>query len=295
MTVSRPLVLIVVLLLAEPLRAQLLLAERLREASAPHATAAQPADARDFTPADKAHFLRTAEIARMQPIGIGVTGSLRATLTDGRLTHDAQIQTIDVWKPIFEGPRGMEINYRDSWRFNIAAHRLDVLLNLNMVPVSVEREVSGDSAAVTWWVDDVVMDERTRLEKRVVPPNVQSWTQQMYIVKVFDELIYNTDRNPGNLLMTRDGRVWMIDHSRAFRIQTRLRHPENLIRCDRRLLDALRELSQPLLTRHLDPFANAEEIEALLARRDAIVAFFDAQIARHGEATILFDLLPSEF
>ena len=208
-----------------------------------------------------------------------------------QLTHDAQIQTVDIWKLTFRGRRGKETDFRDSYKFNIAAFRLDALLHLNMTPVSVEREVSGEPAGVTWWVDDILMLEQERIYSKADPPDIEFWTKQMHVVRVFDELIYNTDRNPGNLAITHDGKVWMIDHTRAFRTPQQLLHPENLVRCDRRLLETLRELDEDVLTRELGAYVRRVEIEALLARRDLIVTFFDEQVAQHGEDAILFDLV----
>ena len=54
-------------------------------------------------------FLKKARIVQSRPIGRGVTGALRLTLTDGRLTHDAAFQSVEqdhldaalqVWKDI---------------------------------------------------------------------------------------------------------------------------------------------------------------------------------------------------
>ena len=43
----------------------------------------------------------------------------------------------------------------------------------------------------------------------------------MSLVRVFDQLIGNIDRNVGNLLITSDWRIWAIDHTRAFRLTGR--------------------------------------------------------------------------
>ena len=86
---------------------------------------------------------------------MGTTGSRRATLSDGTLTHDAHVQTIDVRKAVYEGERGTEIDFRDYWGFNVAGYRLNKLLGLDIVPVTVERRVDGDPASVSWWIDDV--------------------------------------------------------------------------------------------------------------------------------------------
>ena len=124
-------------------------------------------------------FLREARIVRTKGIGKGVTGSTRATLSDGTLTHDAQIQTIDEKKAQFDAPGATEFNFQDSWKFNVAAYRLDRLIGLNMVPVSVPRTWRSKPAAFTWWIDDVLMDEGKRLKdktsRRTAQPGTSRW------------------------------------------------------------------------------------------------------------------------
>lgn len=237
-------------------------------------------------------FLMRAKVVQRRSLSMGTTNSQRATLDDGRLTHDAHIQTVDVQKATFQTATKTEFNFRDSYKFNLAAYELDKLLELHMVPVSVERKVGGDVAAVTWWVDDVLMTELDRFKKKMEPPDLKSWNPQMYVCRVFDQLIYNTDRNLGNLVITKDWKVWMIDHTRAFRTFKDLPNPENLVRCDRKLLAKLRGLRKDVLAKGLERHLTSLQIDALLARRDKIVSLFDRQIATKGEAEVLFDLHP---
>lgn len=220
-------------------------------------------------------FLRQARIVRTRPVSKGITRTERATLTDGVLTHDASIQTIDESRREFQTSRGVELNVRDTWRFNVAAYLLDALLGLGMIPATVERSYRGLDASFTWWVDDVLMDEGERLRRRVRPPDLWSWNDQMWIVRVFDQLIDNTDRNVGNLLIDRAWRLWMIDHTRAFRWRRTIRSPENLVRCDRELLERLRALDEATLEREQGRDIGLREIEGILARRDLIVQHFD--------------------
>ncbi len=172
----------------------------------------------ELSRAEMENFLLTAEVVERRSLSVGITGSERATLTDGRLTHDAHIQTVDVWKLSYTTSQGTELNFRDSYTYNIAAYRLDKLLDLRMVPVSVERKVGGETAAVTWWVDDVLMMERDRFLKKIQPPELTSWNDQMYQVRAFNALVYNTDPNLGNVLITKDWKLWMVDFTRAFRL-----------------------------------------------------------------------------
>ena len=224
---------------------------------------------------DIERFLLKANVVRTRSAGKGITGSLRATLTDGVLTHDVHIQTIDEAKREFRSDQGIEFNFRDSWSFNVAAYKLDRLLGLRLVPVSVERRFRTNVAAFTWWVDDVQMDEGDRLKKKLQSPDPQGWNEEMQLVRLFDQLIYNIDRNLGNLIITKDWTIWAIDHTRAFRTAPTLKSPANVARCDRQVFDRLKGLDRDTLRRELSGYLQTWEIDAILKRRDAIVALID--------------------
>jgi len=257
-------------------------------AFAQHATEVSPPP--KLSRAEMEEFLMNGKVVARKGLSMGITNSQRATLDDGKLKHDAHIQTVDIQKASFQTATKTELNFRDSYKFNMAAYELDKLLELNMVPVSVERKVGGDMAAVTWWVDDALMTELDRHKKKMGPPDPSTWNPQMYVCRVFDQLIYNTDRNLGNLVITKDWKIWMIDHTRAFRTMKDLPSPANLAQCDRKLLAKLRGLNKDVLTKGLERYLNSLQIGSLLARRDKIVTFFDGQIAKKGEAAVLFDL-----
>ncbi len=259
--------------------------------------AAAPAPVVTLTPAQMEEFLRSARIVSRRDAEGGITNTQIATLSDGTLTHDAQIQTIDQRLARFKPPEGPEeFNFKDSYRYNVAAYRLAALLDLDNVPMSVERTVdtnrSGATrAAVTWWIDDVMMDDRARL-KTVAPdgPDPERTAMQIYIMRVFDELIANRDRNLGNLLWTSDWKMWMIDHTRAFRLDEELRRPATLLRIERSLFTNLQGLTTAAVTQAVGRSLSRFEIQSLLSRRDAIVELFEAKIAARGEVPILYAL-----
>lgn len=224
-----------------------------------------------LTDAQTEEFLLKAEVTKTRSTAKGVTGSLRATLSDGKLTHEAHIQDVDESKREFQSARGTEFNFRDSWSFNVAGYKIDRLIGLNMVPVSVSRRWRSKPAAFTWWIDDVLMDEQERLQKKTQPPDLQYWNEQMQLVRLFDQLIYNVDRNMGNLIITKDWRVWAIDHTRAFRTHDTLKSPEAITRCDRQVFERLKALDKDTLKREVGSVLDEWQIRAVLARRDAIV------------------------
>ncbi len=224
---------------------------------------------------EKEDFLLRAEIVRTEKLEVGITGSRRATLSlDGR-THDAHVQIVDVMKHNARIGQRSELIFRDRYLYNVAAYRLDRMLDLHMVPVSVERTVGGEKSAATWWVDDVQMMERDRVEKRIRPPRSLAWVKQTYRRRIFNELVYNTDFNLGNQLITRDWKVWLIDFTRAFWPVRKLFKPENLWQPDGPLLDKMRALTQEQLGERLGCCLTRREQRSLLARRDAILQHYD--------------------
>lgn len=221
-------------------------------------------------------FLRSAPIKAVRRVKTGVTGTQRAALSAPGLVHDASIQTIDEFKARFESAKGIELHFRDYWGYNVAAYRLGVLLGLDNIPVSVERRFRAQRAAFTWWVDDVLMDERARVEQQVKPPDAVAWNAQIHVMRVFDELVANSDRNRGNMLIDRGWTLWLIDHSRAFRLARTLRTPAVLRRCDRTLLARVKALTREAVDTDLGDYLTSLERDALMARRDALVAHFEA-------------------
>jgi hypothetical protein len=247
----------------------------------------------DLTDALMEAFLAEGEVLRTRSVGSGVTGSLRATLRHGGVEHDAHIQSIELTKPLGSMSGGAEIDFRDSYRNNVAAYRLDRLLGLGMVPVTVSRAYDRHSSAFTWWVDDVAMTELARRDKKLPSPDAEAWNRQMWAVRIFDQLIYNFDRNLGNLLIDEDWRIWMIDHTRAFKIFKELKTTQNLgTHCPRGLLEALRRLDRPALESGMRGLLTSGQINGLLARRDLIVRYYEARIGELGEKEVLYELPP---
>src|SRR3954468_25025579 len=237
---------------------------------------------------EMAAFLRTARVIRAKEIGKGVTVPWRLTLTDGHVTHDAAFQSVDEHKNTMEVADGhKEFNFIDSWRYNVAAFRLAGLLGIgDMIPVTVERKWQGKSGALTWWVDKL-MDEDDRYKKKIEAPNSEAWNQQMFRVRVFTQLVEDTDRNLGNVLITPEWKVMMIDFTRAFRLWPRIKETE-IVRCDRKLLAALQDLRLENVTNATEKYLTPPEARAVMSRRDLIVAHVRKLVAEKGEAAVLY-------
>jgi len=248
--------------------------------------------AADNTPLTKEQvkqFLQTAEVIKSKPSSKGITHPWRLTLSNGAITHDASFQSIDEHKSEMKLASGkVEIDFVDSYKYNIAAYQLAELVGLDdMLPVYVERKWQGKTGSLSWWLP-AKMDDVERVEKKIEPPDPDKWNKQMYRIRVFDELVYDTDPNLTNVLIGEDWTVWRVDFSRAFRKNKDLRAPKNLVKCDRQLLEKLKALKADELAGETKGYLTKDEVNAVMARRDKIVATFQSLIAEKGEKEILY-------
>ncbi len=230
----------------------------------------------DLTEEQMQKFLLTAKVIKSKQTSKGVTSPYRLTLSDGTVTHDAAFQAINVRKTQMQFSDGkVEMNFVDSYKYDIAAYELAKLLGLGpMMPVTVERKWNGNTGALSWWIP-TKLDEESRLRQKVQPPDVDAWNRQMWKMRVFAQLVYDTDRNLGNVLITEDWRLYMIDFSRAFRLFPELRNPKDLTNCDRQLLDKLKGLTEESVTQSTKQWLTKAEIRGVMARRDKIVELFE--------------------
>jgi hypothetical protein len=208
------------------------------------------------------------------------------TLQDGDAIFYAVFKKIDEHKSgMTQLQKGTEMDFKDSWHYDVAAYELDKLLGLNMVPVTVERRYNGDKGALQWWVTDA-MTEGDRKAKGLNPPNADAWTQAIYKVRIFDNLIYNIDRNLGNLLIDSNWKVWMIDHSRSFKNSDHLKSESDLTKFSKSMIDAMRKLDEASLEQHCGKYLSKFEIESMLKRRDEIVQLFDKLHTAQGDSIL---------
>jgi len=234
-------------------------------------------------------FLLTAKVVKSQQSKKGITNPWRLTLSDGTVTHDASFQAIDEHKTNVTMASGkVEMNFVDSYKYNIAAYGLAELLGLDdMLPVYVERSWGGNSGSLSWWLP-VKMHEEERHKQGLTAPDPDAWNNQMYKVRVLDQLVYDNDPNLTNVLIGEDWKIWRVDFSRAFRLYKDLRNPGDLQRCDRQLFEKLKALDANQLAEKTKHYLNKDEVKAVMARRDKIVAQFEKLISEKGEKEVLY-------
>jgi len=230
-------------------------------------------------------FLRTARVVERKPIGTGVTRPDRLTLSDGRSTHRALFKMINEHKLGMQRLEagGFEFDFRDSWKSEVAAYELDKLLELGLVPPTVERVIGGRTGSLQLWVEGA-MTEDERKKRGLEAPDAAAWNAQMHRVRLLHQLTYNTDfRNVRNVLVDPAFRLYAVDSSRAFRIQPELMTPGDLVRFSRALLERLAALDRATIEAGAGRWLEKMQIDGLLTRRDKILALVRQRVAEAGE------------
>ena len=161
---------------------------------------------------------------------------------------------------------------KDQLRHEIAAYRLDRLLQLGFVAPVADRVVDGKHGAL-YVPDQDWMSDRTRRERNLVHANDCEAGADYGLMLAFDVLIGNEARSVDNLGYDRSlTELRLRNQGDAFRPSTTLRSdgnpPQKLPPAFRAKLAALDEHT---LAAAMQDQLDSHEIKTLLARRDAIV------------------------
>lgn len=157
---------------------------------------------------------------------------------------------------------------------DLAAYRLDRLLELDMVPVTVKRSLGRHDGSLQF-LPPKLMNEQERSEAgrggSANCPLPEQWSA-MY---VFDVLIFNEGRTPERITYrTDDWQLILVGHDRAFdKGKDRPRHLEGVdLDVGEGWKTALSALTNDVIEREFEGLLDKRRREALAARRDALLA-----------------------
>ncbi len=218
-------------------------------------------------------ILTNGEIVSMEDVGEGVTKPQKVVLRkDG---HEVKAIFKTESTPIQGNRRQQQklINLSDRWQHEVAAYRLDKLIDLDLVPVTVQRTIGGATGSLSFWIDGLV-NEMEREQEQLVATGWCSLGEQWQLMFIFDTLVYNEDRTKQNMVYGReDWMMYLIDHSRSFR--THRGRPQDIRKVELRLspllAGRLEALSYEDLNVAMSGLLEKAQIQALLRRRDEIL------------------------
>lgn len=220
-------------------------------------------------------YLKIADVIKMEDIGLGVTKPRRAYLAPGGLVDRM------AWKTIRPG---IHQGFWESYKSEIVAYELDKLLELDMIPPTVERRVKGEVGAAVMWIAPAKSFKDLGGPPSAPPDKLAAWSRQLIRAKMFDNLICNIDPNLGNWLLDPAWNLILIDHTRSFTTKKDMAH--ELTRIHRELWDRMKALTVESLTPVLEKWIGNREIRAIIERRDRMQGVIDKLVAAKGAAAV---------
>jgi hypothetical protein len=236
-------------------------------------------------------FLRTASVVTSTEISASISKPRKLLLEKDGVRLHAIFRTVNVKAFNSRIRPDHQLLLRDSYAYEVAAYRLSLLLGLDNVPPVVLRELDGRKGSVQLWIEKARSDSSLATLGTVSAHSRYVDLQKRLLTNVFDNLIFNFDRNTSNLLIgDNDGKLWFIDHTRTFTRMGSLPHPEILTACDRNLWERLNQLDRLQLQRELGSYLDAGQISALIRRQKLLLRHYQKLIKERGESRVLFDL-----
>jgi hypothetical protein len=208
-------------------------------------------------------------------LSAAATGALLASGEISNEREDAQGRTIVT---VSDGERSIDAVFvkrenRETYP-DAAAYRLDRLLELDMVPVTVKRSLGRKDGSLQF-LPPKLMNEQQRSEAgrggSANCPLPQQWSA-MY---VFDVLIYNEGRTPEHIVYgTDDWQLILVGHDRAFgNGKDRPKHLEALdLELGNGWKAALSALTDAVIEQEFEGLLDDRRRKALAARRDKLLA-----------------------
>lgn len=233
-------------------------------------------------------FLRTARIVATKKLSTGVNRPLKVKLEKDGIKANAIFRTVNT---NLSYVRMNSKTYREFYDRNInecAAYELSRLLDIDNVPPCVPRVISAKKGTLQLWVENAKTFKQG-MEEGLAGMNNRLWARQRQMMRVFDALIYNFDRNQGNMLLDSAEKLWFIDHTRSFLLSREVEQLEMIVWCERSMWERMQILDKNLLHDRLGRYLDYRQICSVLKRRDKLVAYLQKLIDSRGEQAVLFD------
>jgi hypothetical protein len=219
-------------------------------------------------------ILANGEIVSIEDVGEGVTKPQKVIVRkDG---HEVKAIFKTESTPLQGGSRRQQqkmINLSDRWEHEVAAYRLDRLIGLDLVPVTVRRTIGGREGSLSFWIDGLI-NQLQKEEQDVPATGWCSLAEQWPLMFVFDTLVYNEDRTKQNMVYGRDDwMMYLIDHSRSFR--THRGRPKDIrnvqLKLSPMLAQSLENLDYEQLNEAMAGLLVKSQVQAITRRRDEIL------------------------
>jgi hypothetical protein len=229
-------------------------------------------------------YLRTAKIVSKRRAG-GRGENWIISLDDGKTARYGFFKLLDETRPA--------AIIADSYKYGIAAYELDKLLDLNLVPPVVEREIEGRKGSLQIFIEGA-LNESVRRMKNIKPPDPEKFKNTLEDLSVFENLTHSRafcgERELDDILIMHreDWKVWRVDFSEAFPPSPELIPGCEITGCSERLCQNLIKLEDEVIKAKLKHYLNDEEMSMLLKRKKLVIEKIKKLAEEKGEESVLF-------
>jgi hypothetical protein len=168
-------------------------------------------------------------------------------------------------------------------KLEIAGYKLDRVLELDMVPPTVQARYKGEMTGLQLWVLDC-RELQELNEQDLRAPDPVKWAYQLNRLHAFEDLVANLDKKEGSPLVDPQWNLIVLDHSLAF--TNSMAQPyeigKKLNQIDRPFFDRIKALDKPTVQRAIGDLVDPAALDALFTRRDNIVKGFEKLAAEKG-------------
>jgi len=213
-----------------------------------------------------------------RPGGFLSAAATEALLASGEISNEREDEQGRTIVTVSDGERSVDAVFvkrenRETYP-DAAAYRLDRLLELDMVPVTVKRSLGRHEGSLQFLPPNLVNEQQRSEAGRGGSANCPL-PQQWSAMYVFDVLIYNEGRTPERIVYgTDDWQLILVGHERAF--GTSKERPRHLEAVDLAVGDgwraALSALTDDVIEREFAGLLDDRRRRALAERRDTLLA-----------------------
>ena len=233
-------------------------------------------------------FLRTAEIVSQKELTGGINRPLKVRLRQDGVEANAIFRIVDIRQKRAKLDGKIVPDFHDSYAYECAAWEVSQLLGIDNVPPCTRRRYEMVDGTMQLWVEDA-MTEGKRRASDIQPPEQLSWMRQKQTMRLFDALIYNFDRNQGNMLIDQGWKLWFIDHTRSFRKSAAIENLDKIVWCERAVFERLKKLDKKTLSRSLKNLVTGVQLGFMLKRRDKLVDHLSSLADEKRLTAVLWD------
>jgi hypothetical protein len=213
-----------------------------------------------------------------RPGGFLSAAATEALLASGEISNEREDAGDRTIVTVSDGTRSIDAVFakrenRETYP-DVAAYRLDRLLELDMVPVTVKRNLGRREGSLQFLPPKLANEQQRSEGGRGGSANCplpQQWAS-MYI---FDVLIYNEGRTPARIAYgPQNWQLILLGHDRAFaNDRNRPRHLQGVeLEVSDGWRTALRALTDDVIEREFEGILDKRRQKALAARRDALLS-----------------------